>query len=332
MTQSAPPIPIVILNWNGVDDTLACLQSIKDGDSAGFLPVVIDNGSAAPALEQLRSGYRAMFASLVTLTRSGMDAGRVASMAAAGAVLIENGENLGFAAGSNVGIRFAELIGSPWVLLLNNDTVVAPDALALLRRFSAEHPDVVAVTAQIRHFRDRHRVQNCGGDLTYLGSRRYRYAEQDAANVPAASFSAVTFATGCALLMDHRRTGALTEDFFFGEEDYEFALRLQRRRLSMACANQALVFHKGGASIKRAAGAVGYIQVHYASRLINVRRYYGPLRWQLTRLAAYLYLPVLLARSGVSPARAPQIIRELDRFVREHQSVGRDDFTAMLRQ
>jgi GT2 family glycosyltransferase len=326
------PIPIIILNWNGVADTLACLQSIKEADSDGFLPVVIDNGSDAAAVDQLRTGLREMFPSLATLGRDDVNGMTASSLRATDAVLIENGENLGFAAGSNIGIRFARQSGSDWALLLNNDTVIAPETLAVLRAFRSEHPEVAAVTAQIRHFNDRGRVQNCGGDLTFLGSRRYRFAERPATDVPATPSSTVTFATGCALLIDHRRTGPLSEDFFFGEEDYEFALRLRRQGLTMACAHHALVFHKGGASIKRAAGATGYIAVHYASRLINVRTYYGPLRWQLTRLAAYLYLPVLLARSGVNPARALRVIRDLQRFVREHRAIGRTDFLAMLGQ
>src|SRR5258708_21092867 len=91
-------------------------------------------------------------------------------------VFIENGENLGFAKGNNAGIKFAESIGAEWVMLLNNDTVVSPEAFQELRRFLTSHPEFTAITAQVRYFKPNTRIQNCGGDLTYFGIRKYKFA------------------------------------------------------------------------------------------------------------------------------------------------------------
>jgi hypothetical protein len=329
-------IPIVILNWNGEEDTLACLRSIRASEPAGVVPVVVDNGSAPASLERLQGECGRLFDRVLTLDRSELQppsAARRASFSAAleeGAlVLIRNGENVGFAGGNNVGLRFAELAGAEWVMLLNNDTEIAPDAFRELRTFVEREPAFAAVTAQIRHFGERTRIQNCGGDLTYLGSRRYRFADRDAAELPRTPHSVVTFATGCALLFRFGVTGALSEDFFFGEEDYEFALRMRARGLAMACVHGAVVYHKGGTTIRRSSSPVGAILVHYAARLVNVRNYYSPVRWQATRMAAYAYLPLVLARHGIAPWKAAGMIRRIEAHLRAHRRMGRAEFQAM---
>src|SRR5206468_7870337 len=137
---------------------------------------------------------------------------------------------------------------------------------------------------QIRYYEPDTRIQNCGGDLTYFGSRKYKFANQNVSALPRSESSPITFITGCALLFKHSVTGPLSEDFFFGEEDYEFSLRLRRLGLEMACVHTAAIYHKVGTSIKRSSKPLGAIAVHYASRLIDTRNYYSRLRWHATRL------------------------------------------------
>ena len=329
-------IPVVILNWNGEDDTLACLKSIRSAERAGFVPVVVDNGSDPDSVARLRRESAAIFPRVLGLAprdldASGADPGRFAPYLGDDAlVLIESPENLGFASGSNLGVRFAGHIGASWVMLLNNDTVVLPNTFTELRRFVESHPAFPAVTAQIRLFEPPTRIQNCGGDLTYFGSRRYRFANADAASLPKAPYSVVSFVTGCALLFNHRELGPLTEDFFFGEEDYEFALRLRKRGLRMACVHDAVVHHKVGASIGRSARPLGTIIGNYVTRLINVRNYYSRARWHATRLLAYLYLPVLLARNGIHPLKTVPAIRRVESFLRRNRTIGRAEFQSLV--
>ena len=329
-------VPVVILNWNGTADTLACLRSIRAADTAGFVPVVVDNGSNREALEQLRQGCREIYPNLLTVAShelaqpAAQRRARLAGLAEGGLLLVESPENLGFARGSNLGVPLAEALDSPWLMLLNNDTVVRPDTFAVLRRCAAAHPEFTALTAQIQDFEPGTRIQNCGGDLTYFGSRRYHYAGADAAAAPKRECSVVTFVTGCALLYNFRDVGALSEDFFFGEEDYEFSLRLQRLGRRMACVHGAVVHHKFATSITKAARPLGFVVANYATRLVNVRNYYSPARWHATRLLAYLYLPLLLARRGIAPSRSFAAVRMIEAHLRRHRGVGRTEFQALL--
>ncbi len=331
-------IPVVILNWNGEDDTVECLKSIRRSASAGFVPVLVDNGSNPESIERLKRECGLVFSRILYLRESELSASHGAPRAEFSAclgedslVFIENGENLGFAKGNNVGVRFAELVGAEWVMLLNNDTVVSPEAFQELRTFMRDHPSFTTITPQIRYYRQNTRIQNCGGDLTYFGSRRYKFANLDASALPATDFSVITFVTGCALLFKYKVMGTLTEDFFFGEEDYEFSLRMGKLGLAMACAHKAVIFHKVGVTIGRSSRPLGGILVQYVSRLINIRNYYSMARWQLTRILAYLYLPVLLLRNGISLRRSIEVIRRVEAYLKRNRGVDRADFQAMIR-
>lgn len=335
--NSEDVVPIVILNWNGEDDTIECLKSIRKSASAGFVPVVIDNGSDPENVERLKRECRLIFSRILCLREKEVEAFRGTPrvefseyLGEDSLVFIENGENKGFAGGSNVGIRFAELAGADWVMLLNNDTVVSPESFKEMRRFLKNHPSFTAVTAQVRYYKPDTRIQNCGGDLTYFGSRKYKFANLNASVLPESDFSIVTFVTGCALLFKYKVVGTLTEDFFFGEEDYEFSLRMRKLGLEMACAHGAVVYHKGGATIARSSTRLGAILLQYVSRLINTRNHYSKVRWHATRILAYLYLPVLLGKSRIDPRRSVGAIRKVESYLKRNRGVDRGEFRAMI--
>lgn len=301
------------------------------------MPVVVDNGSDPESVERLKRECGRIFGKILFLKESELrtpgDSRRPEFGECLGEdsmVFIENGENLGFAKGNNVGIRFAELVGAEWVMLLNNDTVVAPGAFQELQSFLLRHPSFAAITPQIRYYDANMRIQNCGGDLTYFGSRKYKFADKDACALPVSDYSVITFVTGCALLFKFKTTGTLSEDFFFGEEDYELSLRMKKLGLTMACVHGAIVHHKLASTIHRESKPFGSILVQYVSRLVNTRNYYSKARWLATKILAYLYLPILLGRNGIDPRKSISIIRCAETHLRGHRDVSRADYEPMI--
>src|SRR6185436_11716808 len=101
--QNGASIAIIVLNWNGRDLTLDCLRSLAAVTTPHVRIIVVDNASTDGSSDAVRQRY----GSRVTL--------------------VENAQNLGFAAGNNAGIRRALDDGADYILLLNNDTVVAED-------------------------------------------------------------------------------------------------------------------------------------------------------------------------------------------------------------
>src|SRR5260370_40091523 len=63
-------IPVVILNWNGENDTIECLKSIRKSVPAGFVPVVIDNGSKPENVERLKQECSLIFSRILFLRGS----------------------------------------------------------------------------------------------------------------------------------------------------------------------------------------------------------------------------------------------------------------------
>jgi GT2 family glycosyltransferase len=290
-------IVAVILNWNGAEDTVKCLRSLVAQTRPPSRIVLVDNGSKDDSLarigawsaEQVRTGSVPTYGPAEALDGEQDVDGPL--------VIIASPDNLGFAAGCNVGIRYAIKVGADFVLLLNNDTVVEADALKRMEDFLASHPDYAACTGQIRYL-DRPVIWNCGGDLTWFGSRRYLYGEQPVSAAPSTGSRRITFITGCAALIrasTFRDQGLLTERFFFGEEDYEFSMRLKRARLPIGCTFDAVVHHKVGSSIDRSAptAEVGRYYIYYLNRFIDMRDFYPRPAWWLWR---WLTLAIVLPR------------------------------------
>jgi GT2 family glycosyltransferase len=306
---------VVILNWNGGTDTIGCLESLSTQRSPGFRVVVVDNGSADDSVARIREW---------------------ASGHSIAVEVIENGANLGFAAGSNVGIRHALAAGAEYVMLLNNDTVLAPDVLEILTRFLGEHPDYAAVTGQIR-YADRPVIWNCGGDLTWFGSRKYLYGEQPVASVPQTGWRRITFITGCAALVRasvFREQGLLTERFFFGEEDYDFSRRLQGAHLFIAACFDAVITHRVGSSIDRAAPpvALGRYYIYYLNRFIDMRDHFPRPVWWLWRWGSLAYvLPRLKRSRGLSWRAVAALGRKLLRDSRRLDGVSKELFEKATR-
>jgi GT2 family glycosyltransferase len=293
----------VILNWNGGEDTVACLESLVRQTFRPSLTVVVDNGSEDDSLALITAWSDRQGATIAALDPAlaltgGHESDVPLGDAAESMVIIASPDNLGFAAGSNLGIRYAMKARAEYVLLLNNDTVVEPEALEHLVAFMTSHPDYAACTGQIR-YQGRPVIWNCGGDLTWFGSRRYLFSEEPVSATPQSGWRRITFITGCAALVRttaFAEQGLLTERFFFGEEDYEFSRRLKRKGLPIACTFDAVIHHKVGSSIDRAAppAQLGRYYIYYLNRFIDMRDYYPkPIWWSWRWLSLAMVLPRL---------------------------------------
>lgn len=339
-----PSLFVIILNWNGWKDTLECLDSLRKSDHPNYRLIIVDNGSTDGSCERFREWSSRHQVEVVKYDKDQALAGglkkREESMAAivpSGRIaIIEAGENLGFAGGSNVGIQYALARGAEHIMLLNNDTVLAPNALSVLAGFLERNPDYQGVTGQTRYFNRPEIIWNCGGDLTWFGTRRYHNAGAPVLQIPNEGFRPITFMTGCAPLFRadvFRLAGLLTTRFFFGEEDFEFSRRLRSLGQRMACCYDAIIYHKVGMSVDRAAAGkrLGTIYIHYLNRFVNLRLHWPFLLWHIWRM---IYMPyvIFLAWKGLRPP-VPVLTRFLLSLIREssrRQNVDRAAFEWIL--
>jgi len=307
--MTVPTYAVVVVNWNGAADTLACIESIAAGGNHAHV-IVVDNGSTDGSLAVLR--------------------------AAPGDVrLVPTGENLGFAGGANAGLRVAQAAGFDAVVFLNNDTIVEGDALdRLVARLHGTPAVWACVPMLLVHATDR--IWNCGGEVHPWGWRRYFLAGQPRGAGAARGEIRCSFFTGCCVAVrtrDFAGRGGFSERFFFGEEDFELALWMRAQRLAAVCLTSAVVRHKVSASFTAAAGASASrkVFIYYLNRFIHMRLRLGAWRWRLW-VAAYLpYVLLLLWRSGTVAATAlPSFARRLLAHARRLDGVTRADFEAVM--
>ena len=118
---------IILVNYNGLQDTISCIQSIKESTFKEFKIIVVDNGSNDESLKYLR----AMEDSVVTI--------------------LDAGGNLGFSGGNNIGIQYALENNAEYILLLNNDTVIHRDCLKELVMTAQEFDDqaIIGITERL---------------------------------------------------------------------------------------------------------------------------------------------------------------------------------------
>lgn len=290
----SPTVAIVVLNWNGCRDTLACLSSVFDLDYPALKVIVCDNGSTDGSLDAFEQwaatrpqpsgpGHRPICC--MRTDRAALEGSAFDSVVfqTANLVLIANGVNLGFAAGNNVGIRAAlEHSDADFVWLLNNDTVVDRHALTelVVRMESTEGCGVCGSTLVSHQAPDT--LQAVAG----VYNRWFARTSQLACGAKAStSFDddcvtrAADFVVGASMLLSRallEDVGLLSEDYFLYFEEIDLITRA-RGRFSYTCATRSRVSHKWGASINplergRSSAVADYYFTR--SRLLFSRRHY----------------------------------------------------------
>ena len=176
-------------------------------------------------------------------------------------------------------------------------------------------------------------VWNCGGRLS-LGMRKYYFAKERVESVGRRESIPITFVTGCALYFDTKILledgGLFTERFFFGEEDFNFCLRMKKERRAMACVPRSKIYHKVSASTANKSNA-GKIYIHYLNRFIDMRQNSSAAFYAAWAMANFVYVSLLLGkRKDIGFGKGIRLMRDVLRDSLHKDSVTHADFTQAL--
>jgi GT2 family glycosyltransferase len=219
-------VTIIVLNWNLREETLACLESLRQANLGGASVMVVDNGSRDGSAEAVRARFPTV---------------EVVALA----------ENRGYAGGNNAGIRVALERGAEAVLLLNNDTRVVPDFLSPLLWVFDKYPRAAAVGSAIHRF-DRPEML----DVAYISVcfARNVVQLQGVNKLPGHGFTEtvqVDAAPGCSLLIRAaalRQVGLFDEDYFAYYEEVDWCVRARRAGWEIWYEPLSRVLHRGSLS------------------------------------------------------------------------------------
>ncbi|HSW86410.1 MAG TPA: glycosyltransferase family 2 protein [Rhabdochlamydiaceae bacterium] len=221
--METPKIYIIILNWNGMKDTLECLASVHTIRYPNFKTLVVDNGSSDDSVDAIHREFPQV-------------------------EVLSTGSNLGFAEGNNRGIQKALAEGADYLFLLNNDTVVDPNILhAFVDSFKSK-PALGILGGKNYLYEEKNKFDHFGGQwnskkgtFDLIGNR----VVDDGVNWE--EMKEMDYACGCALFIKKEvfeTIGLLEPRFFLIWEESDFCFRARREGfLTMSCP-QAKLWHK----------------------------------------------------------------------------------------
>ncbi|MBN1433293.1 glycosyltransferase family 2 protein [Candidatus Fermentibacterales bacterium] len=267
-------IGVLLVNYRQWELSRRCVESLLGSRGVEVVPALVDNASPGPVPEWVCSTQ--------------------------GLVFHRSDANEGLTAGNNRAFGLLEGLAPDEVLILNNDTEVEPDAIALLSTYLGAHPEVGIAAPAILRADDPGVVWSAGGTLMpRLMRSRQEYAL--ASDLPAEPVE-VSFASGCAMLLrtgDFSRVGLQDPGLFVYCEDNDLCFRITGIGMRIHLVPASRVYHHGAASVGGELSPLAVYLTH-RNRYIVAARYLG--RTDLALFTAY-YSLVTLIKTGLLPMR-----------------------------
>lgn len=241
--KKKPLVYIILVNWNGLKDTLECLSSLKRITYKNHRIVVVDNGSTNNQLHILKIKYPEILP-------------------------INNNSNLGYCKANNQGIKYAINKGAKYILLLNNDTVVKKDFLSILVKYAEKNSFKGVLTPKILYYKNNI-IWAMGGSISKYTSIPKMIGQ---GNISESHINIIEpdYASGCAFFVDTdilKKVGLLDEEYFAYYEDTDLSFRIKRKGYKARVIPDSIIWHKVSRSTNNiATDKISAIQAYYLSR------------------------------------------------------------------
>lgn len=333
-----PKIYVILLNYNGWKDTIECLESILKNDYPNFQIIVVDNDSPNDSMSYIKAWAAGNINSWVPndnqlkqlsfppaekpyptifyTKKEALESVPIEEKTPQKqpVILIQAGENRGFSAGNNIGIKYAMTQGdAEFVMVLNNDTVVEKDFLSLLLEKTQESNDFGLIGPKIMHYEHPNNIFSNGGKynpwtshVTFLNS-----GEKDNGQ----TVSEVSFVSGCAWFIPIKtlnKIGLLDEKYFMYMEDVDFTQTILSHNKKLGIASDSKIFHKG---VQSSGGGTSDFSTYWISK--NLARYILNNLSTLQKISAtsyFFYNALKALTKSILKGRKPKIIIEMKGF------------------
>lgn len=276
MNKASKKVYIIILNWNGWEDTIECLESVFRNAYPNYKVIVCDNNSSDNSLDKIKQWANGKlrakqskenFISTFTIPpvskpiqyieydRKQAELGGYTEENAS-LILIQTGDNLGFAGGNNVGIRYALARDKfKYIWMLNNDTIIEKNALVhLVRRMEVN--SLIGICGSTLLFYDRPNVIQAlgGGVLNKWFSTSKHIGVNQKSNISIdteAIERKMDYVTGASMLATRQfilDIGLMSEEYFLYFEELDWIFRA-KSKYTLGYADNSIVYHKEGGTI-----------------------------------------------------------------------------------
>ncbi len=267
---------IILVNYNGTNDTVECLLSLNSSTYKQYNVFLIDNGSALENFEEY----------LLKIKTTGKNFNRIYAISnqadsartllikkhfdpvynlnefhdisndSQNLILLFNENNTGFAAANNACIQLAQKLKSEYYWLLNNDTVIEKQSLNSLIHFSnklkekKQKPGLIG--SKILYYNSDNRIQTIGGIFNPFTSRQYHKGlnENDKGQYDYPDVK-IDYPYGASIFFTANflnEVGLMNEKYFLYFEELDWAIRAKRKGFETKFCFESKVFHKQGNS------------------------------------------------------------------------------------
>lgn len=298
-----PIVYIILLNWNGWQDTIECLESLEKATYPNFNVVIIDNASANDSVARIRASIKERRIPLAEYKLESrkeqpvpINAEEPKKTGLRRVELISSAENLGFCAGNNVGMEFAHRAGADYFLILNNDTIVEPNFLEPMVEVAETTDNVGLVGGVICYAESPETIWWAGGKFDYLLETQRNLDRHHINEVQNTRPFETDWVSGCMTLVPRttfESLGGYCEDFFIWSDEWDFSLRVKESGKCLLVVPQSIIYHKVG----KALGILKPLSYYYGTRnrLLLKKKH---LPWHLRMLFFLWFIPTRLIRFG----------------------------------
>ena len=235
-------VSIIVLNWNGLEDTIECLESLKKIAYPNYEIIVVDNGSEGKDVEVLRE----KFADYIHM--------------------IENDKNYGFTGGNNIAIRWLLDNSKPdYFLLLNNDTIVDPEFLTEMVKVAEEDPSIGIAGPKTYLYDEPNRFWLVWFEMDMWKGKALHVGAEELDRGQYEDAREVDFIPGSCFLIKNeviRNVGLLDESLFNYGDETDYCLRSRRAGYKIVYSPEAKIWHK----VSRTARKIGGLPEYYITR------------------------------------------------------------------
>jgi len=217
---------VIILNWNGWRDTLECLTSCQKIIYPNYRVLVVDNGSTDGSEAVIRERFPDV-------------------------EMLQTGENLGFAGGCNSGIRYALDRQARYIWLLNNDTVVEPNALQALVSIMEADESIGMTGSKILYHDSPEVIWFAGGIIDWQKGDTGHTGQGETDRGQYDHVREVDYITGCSLMAGRgmiEEVGLMDEQFFLYFEETDWCLRAGKLGYKSVYVPESVIYHKESAT------------------------------------------------------------------------------------
>lgn len=272
-------VGIIILNYNNFMDTILCIESIEKINYSNFFIIIVDNNSKDESVNKITKFIKDRHSYNIEL--------------------LTLNQNIGYAGGNNAGIRVALEKNADYICVLNNDTIVSSQFLKILIDFMEEDNHIGICGPCILEYDEKDIVQSAGGNINFLsGNVNPLYNGKKIDDLPKEIMC--DYVGGACLIVSKdvlNNIGLIPEDYFLFFEETDWCYQAKRSGYNIVCKTDAMIWHKGSASIRKISGLSEYLMERNRMYFIKKNSNF------VNITISYIYLSVRAIYRGVRQDR-----------------------------